>query len=232
MKFFDLDSPLMNFLGKLADLMWLNILTMICCIPVFTIGASFTALHYMALKILRNEECYITKGFFKSFKDNFKQATLIWLILLGVIIVLVSDFYIIFKGDMEMPQFMTIGLLSIAIMLVFVMTYIFPVLAKFDNTIRGTFKNAFIMSFLQFPKTVLMIVINLIPTVLLLFSYKVVPIVFLFGLSIPAIGCAWLYNGFFKKLEAQVAGEAEPVTEEADDERIFKDELDESITAE
>ncbi len=55
MKLFNLDSPLMRALGKMADLMWLNILTMVCCIPVFTIGASLTALHYMALKIVRDE---------------------------------------------------------------------------------------------------------------------------------------------------------------------------------
>lgn len=73
MKIFDLDSPLMQVLNKVADLMWLNVLTLICCIPIFTAGASLTAMNYMALKIVRGEECYITRGFFKSFKMNFKQ---------------------------------------------------------------------------------------------------------------------------------------------------------------
>ena len=77
MKFFDMDSPLMQGLGKMADLLWLNVLTLICCIPIVTIGASFTAMNYMALKMARNEECYITRGFFKSFRENLKQATLI-----------------------------------------------------------------------------------------------------------------------------------------------------------
>ena len=67
MKFLNLDSPLMQGLGKMADLMWLNVLTLICCLPIVTIGASLTAMNYMALKIARNEECYITRGFFKSF---------------------------------------------------------------------------------------------------------------------------------------------------------------------
>ena len=79
MKIFDLDSPLMNVLNKMADLMWLNILTLICCIPVITAGAALTSMHYVALKIVRNEESYITRSFFKSFKTNFRQATLIWL---------------------------------------------------------------------------------------------------------------------------------------------------------
>lgn len=230
MKLFDLDSPLITFLGKLADLMWLNILTMICCIPIITAGAALTSLHYMALKIIRNEECYITRGYFKSFKENFKQATLIWLLFVVVIGMLIADFYIVYKTDLEMPQFVSIGLMSIAILVGFTFMYVFPVLAKFENTIIGTLKNAFVMSILQFPKTILMIVMNIIPVVLMLFVYQVFPLVFLFGISLPAVGAAWLYNPFFKKLEAQMLGDEEqPVVSEEDDERIFKDELDESI---
>ena len=66
-KFFDMDSPVMRTLNKVADLMWLNILTLVCCLPVITAGASITAMHYVLLKMVRNEESYITKDFFKSF---------------------------------------------------------------------------------------------------------------------------------------------------------------------
>ena len=95
MKLFDLDSPLMQGLSKMADLMWLNILTILCCLPIVTVGPALTALNYMALKIVRNEECYITKGYFTSFKRNFIQGTIIWLIFLVIIAVLGCDFYII-----------------------------------------------------------------------------------------------------------------------------------------
>ena len=101
MKFLNLDSPLMQGLGKMADLMWLNVLTLICCLPIVTIGASLTAMNYMALKIARNEECYITRGFFKSFKENFRQATVIWLIFLVVILILAGDFAIIKSSVVE-----------------------------------------------------------------------------------------------------------------------------------
>jgi len=94
-KLFNLDSPVFSFLNKAADLIWLNILTFICCIPVVTIGASMTALNYVVLKMVRNEEGYITRSYFKSFKQNFKQATVIWLIVLAVIMVLAGDFYIL-----------------------------------------------------------------------------------------------------------------------------------------
>ena len=162
---FNLDSPLMQFLGKVADLMWLNILAMICCIPIFTAGASLTALHYMSLKIVRGEECYITRGFFKSFKQNFKQATIIWLILLLAILIMVGDIYIMKNSGLEFHIVLKVIIGVVAFLIIFAAMFVFPVLSKFDNTIKNTVKNAFIMSILQFPKTILMIILWVVPPV-------------------------------------------------------------------
>ena len=93
--FFNMDNGLFRALGKLADLMLLNILFLVCSLPIFTIGASFTAMYYVTLKLAENEEGYIARGFWKSFKQNFKQATIIWLILLFFGIVLVLDLLIL-----------------------------------------------------------------------------------------------------------------------------------------
>lgn len=232
MKIFNLDSPLMNILGKMADLMWLNILTMICCIPIVTAGASLTALHYMALKIIRNEECYITRGFFKSFKENFKQSTIIWLILLVVAMVFVGDYYIILEAEVDLHNVFKVILMAVTVLVIFTATYVFPVLAKFDNTIKQTIKNAFVMSILQFPRTIVMIIMNVAPVVLFLLFYQAIPIVFLFGFSLPAFGGAFLYNKFFQKLEDQILAANAPAETEEEDERIFKDEIDESIVTE
>ena len=83
-KFFDMDSPVMRVLNRVGDLMIMNFLMILCCIPVITAGAAFTAMHYVLLKIVRGEEGYLIKGFFKSFKENFKQATILWLLMLLV----------------------------------------------------------------------------------------------------------------------------------------------------
>ncbi len=232
MKFFNLDSPLMQALNKLADLMWLNVLTMLCCIPVITVGPSLTAMHYMALKIVRNEEGYITRGFFKSFRENFKQGVAIWLIQLFVILMLVGDFMIIAYSGLEFSQFLQVVLLAIAIMVYFISMFLYPVLAKFENTVLHTIRNALFVGVLQFPKTVLMMILNVLPLALLFLVHQLVPVVFLFGLSIPAWLSAKLYNKFFQKLEdqyLQTNGPAVKGTEEEDDERIFRDELDESL---
>ena len=222
MKLFNLDSPLMQFLNKVADLMWLNVLTLICCIPIVTVGPALTALHYMALKIARDEECYIARDYFKSFKLNLRQGIVIWLIELVVIILLVGDFLILRFSTISFGQPMKIVLAVVAVLVLFTFTFVYPVLAKFDNTVMRTIKNAFFIGILQFPKTILMMILSL------------------FGFSVPAWADAKLYNKFFQKLEDQMNGVgqadgeagAEGLEEAGEDERIFKDELDESIQEE
>lgn len=231
MKIFDLDSPLMNVLNKMADLMWLNILTLICCIPVITAGVALTSMHYVALKIVRNEESYITRSFFKSFKTNFRQATLIWLLLMLVAAILGGDYYIITKSGMQFSQVLVVLIMAAGVLVICTSLYVFPVLAKFDNTIMGTIRNAFIMSILQLPKTVVMFVMAFFPLIIYLVSLRLIPIIFLFGFSLPAYASAMLYNKFFQKLEDQLLSEQEPAPEISpeEDERVFHDELDESL---
>ncbi len=231
---FNLDSPLMQGLGKAADLMLLNILAMFCCIPIFTAGASMTALHYMSLKIVRGEECYIIRGFFKSFKQNFKQATIIWLLILLALLILVGDFYIMQNSEIEFHIVLKVIIGIVGLIIIFTATYVFAVLAKFDNTIKRTIKNALIMSLLQFPKTILMIIMALVPIAIAAFFPQILPIAFLFGMSGPTFVAALLYNKFFQKLEDQIkaaneTAEGEEFENPEEDERIFRDELDEAL---
>ncbi len=228
---FNIDGPVMRFLGKVADLMILNILTMICCIPVITVGASLTALHYMTLKIVRGEEGSIVKGYFKSFRQNFKQATVIWLLLVLSALILVGDFYIMKNSGIEFHIALKVIIAVIGVAIVFTATYVFPVLAKFDNTIMNTIRNAFFMSLLQIPKTILIIVVALVPVVVLLFFPQHFPWVFVFGMSVPSWVMSKLCNKFFKNLEDKVeaAETPEAPAEGEEDERIFKDELDETL---
>lgn len=231
MKFLDIDSPLMQGLSKIADLLILNLLTLLCCLPIITIGPALTALNYMALKMVRNEETYIARGFFKSFKENFRQSTLIWLLFLVLGLLLAGDYIILSGSEMQYSGVMQVLILVAAIFEMCTFLYTFPVLAKFHNTIKKTLKNAFLISIMQFPKTIVMIIMYLIPLVIFLISFQLIPFVIFFGLSVPAWVSAKLYNKFFKKLEDQYweTHGGEPKDEDAEDERVFRDELDESL---
>lgn len=208
-RFFDMDSPVMRFLGRVADLMILNLVALVCCLPVVTIGASLTAMHYVLLKMVRNEESYIVRSFFKSFKANFKQATVIWLIILVLLAIFGADLRIVNDSSLGFPQALKILLYALLMVAYMTVCYVFPVLSRFDNTIRNTIKNALFMSILSFPKTVLMMVVYLLPAGIIYFSVAAVPIVFLFGLSAPAYVSAMLYSGTFKKFEP----EEEPIVD-------------------
>ena len=83
---FNMDSPIMRFLSRVCDIMILNILCIVFCIPIITAGASVTAMYTVTLKMVRGEESYIFKGFLKAFKENFKQSTIIWLMMAAIVL--------------------------------------------------------------------------------------------------------------------------------------------------
>lgn len=202
-KFFNLDSPLMVFLSKMADLMILNIITLLLCLPIITAGDAMTALYYMTIKIVRGEECYIVRGYFKSFKENFRQATIIWILALLVFFILAGDFVIIRSGALAMGNVMTVLLIIVSIIYAFTMFYVFPVLSRFENTVKNTIRNAFLMSILNLPRTILLVIINLIPFALLLLFVQSVPFVILFGFSVPAYLCSMQFVKIFRRFEPE-----------------------------
>lgn len=208
-KFFDLDSPVMRFLNRMGDLLILNILMIICCIPVITVGPAFTAMHYVILKMVRDEDGYLIKGFFKSFAGNFKQAALIWLMMLVVIAVYVGDALIFNYSGIAFPKPLVIAVTAVGIIALLIAMYVFPLLARFDNTIRNTIKNAALLAFANLPKTLLMAVCYALPFVIGYFWAYSYIFIFMFGISLPAYGAAWLYSDIFKKFE--------PETEQASD---------------
>lgn len=159
------ESKAFHALNFLADLVLLNLLTVACSIPVITAGASITALYYTMQK-MRNGEAHLYKAFFKSFKDNFKQATIIWLILLvvGVMICTCALMYY----QMDMPVLLACTLLGLFIWGV-VTSWVFPLLSRFYSTTFGALKNAVLFGTSYFLLSVCMTLVNLIPLVVFLF---------------------------------------------------------------
>ena len=156
-KLFRMDSPLMRFLTKIADLMVLNILFCVTSIPLITIGASWTALYSVTLKMVRDEEGSVSRSYFRSFRQNFRQATLLWLGVLVVLALLVLDIRVLngMAGGTA-PGLLRVGVEILAFLGIMVLQYLFPSLARFEASLADTLKNACIMALAHLPKTALM----------------------------------------------------------------------------
>lgn len=200
---FNYDSPLMSGLGKIADLVILNLLTILFCIPIVTIGASITACHYVALKIRRGEG-YVLKNFWKSFKENLGQSTLIWFLLFVNVVLCI--YVVLFFNVGGTVAAIVRGILSVAVIFwVFIGCWVFPMQSKFINNIKTTIKNSFLMAFKYLFRTILMVIIYLLPIVaLLLLSFQWYSLLFLFGISVPTYLCAMLYDKKFQEIEDMI----------------------------
>lgn len=201
MGIFNLDSKFMHYANKFADLMFLNILTLICCIPIITIGASITAMHNVLLKIYRDEESYIAKAFFKSFKENLKQSTAIWLIYLVLILVLVLDFFYIRDYNLDMPKFFQYALYIVAIIGAFSFSWVFILQSRYENKVVHTIRNSFIVGISHFFYSIMMIILAAIPIFCLAFFSVAVPLCFAFGFTLPGLLQTMLYSRVFDKIE-------------------------------
>ncbi len=228
--FFNLDSPLMRFLSRMADLMILNLIFLATCLPIVTIGASWTALYYVTLKMVRNEESYIVRGYFKSFKQNFKQATIMWLIALVFLILLFLDYRILSLSEGKGINFMTIGITVVSLVGAMELTYAFPVLAKFYNTIKNTFLNAFLMAVRHLPQTIVMLAIPIAAAIFsissgIVFAYAILAWIMI-GFALVAYCNSWFLVRIFDRYipkEEDAAQTAETDGKEADADALETD---------
>ena len=201
-RLFGLDSPVMAFLSRLADLIWLNLLTLICCIPVVTAGAAFTALHYVCIKMVRDEDGYLTKSYFKSFKQNFLQATGMWLLFLLAALIMAVDFFFVFRMEGDFVFALQVALSAVSLFLICSLLYWLPLLSRFENTILHTIKNAFLVSILNFPRTIAILVIyGAFFFFYWMLSVRILPLILLMGISLPVYLASYLFSAVFKKLE-------------------------------
>ena len=158
-------------------------------------------MHYVLLRIYRDEEGYIVKSYFKSFKENFKQATLIWLIYLGVILLVALDAWIITKGGIEIPTFIKYALVFVGVLGAFSLSWVFVLQSRYENPIKATIKNSFIVGVANFFKTVMMMIMLLVPALLILISEVTLPIVFFYGFSLPGLLQTLVYSKIFDRME-------------------------------
>lgn len=148
---FNLDNRFFTFMGKVADVMILNLLFIITSIPIITIGTSLTALYSVSLKQSAGTSSYIVKEYFFAWKTNFKQSTIMWIFSLIAFSLLFMNLTL--KTDGTTSLVMRFIMILSMILYLMITLYAFPLLAKFDNTIKHTIVNAFLMSLRHFLTT-------------------------------------------------------------------------------
>lgn len=168
--FFSTKSPLWRAMSKIADLIWLNILFVICCIPVFTVGAALSAMYSVTFKMTVNEEGAISQDFFKAFRENFKQATVLWLIMLGIGIFVIADLFLAayLPGILQDAALLLLAIIGALYIMTF--SYLFPLQSRFENPVKQTLMNALLISTRHLlPTTVAVSVLTAIPGLIVWF---------------------------------------------------------------
>lgn len=206
-KIFDINSPVMCFFAMVANLFMVNLLFIICCLPVVTVGASFAALNKVAKDVVLDKgDTAVFKPFFRAFCENFKQATIIWLIV--AIVLAFAAWSVILSaamGDAVLNLSQTIfGIVAIVVLAVAL--YLFPLIVRFQNGLGRHLRNAIILAVANLPRTILITAFNAIPF-LVTYNCTLDTILnwgFYWIIAGPAVGAYftnWLLNPVFSKFE-------------------------------
>lgn len=204
MNIFEEGSPFQRFLNKMADLLILNIITVLMCLPIITAGAALTAMHYVLLKMVRGEEGYILRSFFRSFKREFRQATVLWILYVALAALMASNLVLVLQGSGRYPIWLPSSIVVVAVLELMFMIYTFAMLSRFDDTIYHTLLNAVTLTFAELPRSLEMAVITLVPLIAFFRVSILLPVLVLFGLSVPGYACAMIYDPVFRKIEKQI----------------------------
>jgi uncharacterized membrane protein YesL len=189
-QFASLKDGLKRSLTIAADMIILNLLFILCSIPVITMGAAAAASYSSILRVLRGDPAGISiPGFFRDFAAAFKKATLCWLAELGCIALIAGDlwFAIVYSEPDNIFFLIFASVLAVGTLLAAV--WLYPLIARFENKLGAYIKNSFLMMFARLPKTLLALLIQA--------AFVAVPLLFfdafaffgwfwlLFGASLP-----------------------------------------------
>lgn len=217
---FNMDTPFFRTMGKIGDIFLLNFIFVITSIPLITIGASITALMTIAIKMTTNKEGYILSGYWKAFCSNFKQATVIHILLAVLGGILFFDLHFWVRLQNKNAGFMII-ISVIPIMLYYmVLLYVYIQQTIFENRITATIKNALLMAVKNLPGTLLLgIVVVAILCVMYFFeSARIFMVLYGFGLSgySMAVVYRYIYREYLDEQEEETEAPDESVNEDVE----------------
>ena len=169
---FDLNSPFMRFLSLVGDLILINLMFILCCLPVITAGASACAMYTVTMQKVRKEDLSdgVAGPFFAAFKANFKKGTLIWIFYVLVGAAIAINRWLMLGAGEEYSQFMKVLWIILLILYTASVSWVFAVQARFENGVKETIKNSLILALAHPLSSVRVMICTAFPFVLLLYK--------------------------------------------------------------
>lgn len=199
MNFLRPDSDFMQSASKVVYYLYAHLLMIVCCVPIITVGASLTALHYVLLKLYKDEEGNVTKTFFVAFKENFIQASSIWLIYFVMLSLLAFDIYFVLIEGQSLIIIML--MFALCIVLLANISWAFVLLSRYKNNVKTTLYNSFVVAFAFPGSTVILAVLTFGPILLALKYLGGLPLFLLVGWWMSGYYQPRIYSRVFEKIE-------------------------------
>ena len=196
------DSPVMDFLRTITNLMIVNLLFVICSLPIITFGAAFSAKYYVSMKIIRGEGTGVFIPFFKAFKRNFKQSTITWLIMLVAIFLIIFNWrYIIYTGWSNIPFIYKLGIIVFSIIVMLMTMTLFPTIARYEMKTAELFKAALIFVLIKFIPLILICLLIIGSAIACIWYAQWFPLVYAFTSTTITYFLSIVFIKQFDKLE-------------------------------
>lgn len=212
MEFLRLDSKFYNTLTKIADCLILSVLWIICSVPLFTLGASSAALYYSVCKVLRSGEGPTIRTFFRAFRDNFRQGTLVTGITLALALGITAIGSLVYSQNPTQDTLADVylGYLIAGIIVAAWLHYALSGIAKFRNSLGAILKNSLVICLVNFPVSILMALMLTLVLVLMVLQFPRTLGALMFLPGAYAWVCSLLLERVYQKYLPEEAEEAQP----------------------
>ena len=178
-KFFNSDNMVMRTLSKIFDIGWLTLIYLVFCIPIVTVGAATTSLYYVSAKVLRRNRSYVWREFWHSFKTNFLQSTIAWVVTAIIVVLLWLNMNIVAETGGEKGGYLIGAYYALLFIILCISCYIYPIISRFGTKFSQILRLSLYCAFRHFLHTLLMLVI-LAATVALIWFGMVTNVVLVF----------------------------------------------------
>lgn len=190
------DSWLIRFLTRVCDLLFLNIALVLSCCTVVLSGTAVTSLYSITLKMMRRQDCDPVKGFLRGLRENFLPSSFATVLLLANVTLLAVLRGALYAETLLMPPTAFVLLTILAVFLTAFLSYLFPLLARYENTFLNHLGNAARLALANLPVTVLITAVNLLPLLIGFLFPALLGVVFAFWLLFGFAAGAWV-NSFY-----------------------------------